>query len=89
MDKQIEILIEAMKAQVAKPTRAVVNPEAAFVAQRLRQSGEDELAKKYWSWTCSYWEKNPIFGEEVQVLQQQLRDIDKGVTMPAWGTYGT
>ena len=89
MEKQIDILIEAMKAQVAKPARAVVNHEAAFVAQTLRNAGEVELAKKYWSWHCSSWEKNPIFGEEVQELQRQLKAIDSGVTMPAWGTYGT
>ena len=33
-----QILIEAMKTQLEKPTRACVNSEACFVAQRLRDS---------------------------------------------------
>ena len=78
-----------MKAQVENPARAVVNSECGFVADRLRKLGENELAKKYWSWTCSRWEDNPIFGEEVQMLQKQLRNIDFNVDMPSWGTYGT
>lgn len=89
METKINILIEQMKAQVAMPTRAVVNSESAFVADRLNKLGEYELAKKYWSWVCSYWEKNPIFGEEVTALQHQLNAIDKQSTMPSWGTYGT
>ena len=86
---EVEVLIEVMKEQLAKPCKAVVNSEAAFVSDKLRKRGEADLAKKYWSWTCSSWEKNPMFGEEVQRLQEQLRDIDKSVSMPAWGTYGT
>lgn len=89
MESKINILIEAMKAQVANPTRAVVNSESAFVAQRVRNAGEAELSSKYWSWVCSRWETNPIFGEEVLELQRQLQAIDSKVTMPSWGTYGT
>lgn len=86
---KVNVLVEAMKAQVAKPTRAVVNSECAFVMNRLYDMKEPELAKEYWNWTCSSWETDPKFGPEVQELQAQLRAIDKTVSMPAWGTYGT
>ena len=89
METKINTLIEAMKAQIAKPTRAVVNSESAFVKDRLNKLGEYELASKYWNWVCSRWETNAIFGEEVLELQRQLQAIDSKVTMPAWGTYGT
>lgn len=82
-------LITAMKAQLAKPNRAVVNSETAFVKDRLYDMGEKDLAKEYWNWNCGRWEDNPKFGPEVQELQTQLRNIDKGITMPEWGTYGT
>lgn len=84
----MQVLIEAMKAQLAKPARAVVNSESAFVKDRISMAGEPELARQYWNWVCSG-RKTPIFGEEVFTLQQQLDAIDKGVTMPDWGTYGT
>jgi hypothetical protein len=86
---QIEILIEEMKIQLAKPARAVVNSECAFVVDRLNARGECGLAKEYWSWTCSSWEQNPKYGPEVQELQTQLRAIDKQYTMPEWGYKGT
>jgi hypothetical protein len=85
----LNILIEAMKAQIQKPTRAIVNSECAFVQERVYNAGEKELAKEYWSWTCSDWQSNPKFGDEVQALQTQLRAIDKQSTMPSWGIYGT
>ena len=89
MEKQIDILIEAMKAQLAKPARAVVNSESAFIKDRLNKLGEYELAKQYWKWVCSRWEDNPVFGEEVLEIQRQLKAIDNQSTMPSWGTYGT
>lgn len=77
-----------MKAQIAKPTRAVVNSESAFVKDRLNKLGEYELAKSYWNWVCMNRTK-PVFGDEVMALQDQLNVIDKQSTMPSWGTYGT
>lgn len=85
----MRILIEAMKAQIANPARAVVNSESAFVKDRLIKAGEPELAKQYWNWVCMSGRDTPVFGEEVLELQKQLNAIDKGVTMPSWGTYGT
>ena len=89
-----KIIAEAQRKQLEKPTRAVVNSEAAFVAQRLRNEGYLEIASKYWSWTCKSAshddEKGPLeFGQEVYDLQKLLKQIDAGCTMPAWGTYGT
>jgi hypothetical protein len=86
---QIAKLVEAMKAQIVKPTRAVVNSECAFVMERLYKMDEPSLAAQYWNWTCSDWKSNPKFGDEVQELQTQLRAIDAQSTMPSWGTYGT
>ena len=84
------IVAAAQRKQLANPARAVVNPEAAFVAQTLRNEGYYETAAAYWSWTCgsptSYGQK---FSQEVHELQEQLRAIDAGQTMPEWGTYGT
>lgn len=88
MESKINILIETMKAQLANPTRAVVNSESAFVKDRLNKLGEYELANSYWNWVCMNRSK-PIFGEEVMNLQDQLNAIDKLSTMPSWGTYGT
>jgi hypothetical protein len=86
---KIEILIEELTAQLAKPARAVVNSECAFVMDRLNTRGERDLAKEYWSWTCGSWEKDPRYGEQVQELQAALRAIDKSITMPEWGIRGT
>lgn len=85
----IQVLIEVMKEQIAKPTRAVVNSESAFVKDKLNQRGETDLAKQYWNWICCAGRDTPMFGDEVMELQKQLNAIDKKSTMPAWGTYGT
>ena len=85
----LAVLISAMKAQVAKPNRAIVNSECAFVKDRLYDANEPQLAKEYWNWTCGDWKNNPKYGPEVQELQTQLRAIDAQSTMPSWGTYGT
>lgn len=86
------ILAEAMKLQLAKPNRAVVNSESGFVKDRLVRQGHVELAREYWNWAVSHpeWRKaNPVFGLEVLKLQEKLDEIDNSCTMPAWGTYGT
>ena len=83
-----KVVIDAIKAQLEKPTRAVVNSESAFVAQRLRNDGYTGVAARYWSWSCGH-ENREEFGDEIYELQMQLNEIDRGVSMPAWGTYGT
>lgn len=83
-----KVVAEAIKAQIQKPTRAVVNSEAAFVAQRLRNDGYAGVAARYWSWSCGH-ENREEFGDEIYELQMQLNEIDCSVSMPAWGTYGT
>lgn len=83
-----QVIIEAMKAQLEKPTKACVNSEACFVAQRLRKSGYPVVASRYWSWVCDGMNVYE-FGEEVYNLQVELDKIDKEFVMPSWGTYGT
>ena len=82
------IILKAIAAQIEKPTRAVVNSEGSFVAQRLRVEGHAEIAKEYWSWICSG-AKTAYFGEDVMAAQDVLKQIDSGVTMPEWGYAGT
>lgn len=89
-----KIVFEFQAAQLAKPTRACVNSESAFVAEKIRDAGYPELAKSYWSWVCSSPELNPsnavkAFGVECYEQYVQLRAIDKGFTMPEWGYKGS
>lgn len=85
----ITVLLEVLQEQIAKPNRAVVNSESAFVKDKLNQRGEPELAKAYWNWVCSSGRDLPMFGPEALEFQRQLNAIDKQSTMPDWGTYGT
>jgi hypothetical protein len=88
MTDNTEMLARLIKWQIAEPARAVVNSEAIFVRSKLEGLGEKELAKKYWSWVCSG--ANPgYFSAEIDALQSELKKIDQGAQMPAWGTYGT
>lgn len=82
------IIAQAQRRQLKNPARAVVNSEAAFVAQHLRNEGYTDIAARYWSWSCGR-ENREEFGDEVYELQMKLNGIDMGVSMPAWGTYGT
>jgi hypothetical protein len=87
MMNEIDLIIEAQEAQLAKPTRACVNSESAFVAQRLRDAGHVDLAKRYWSFVCS--SNKDLFGEVVRANEEKLKEIDRGFVMPEWGTKGT
>ena len=89
-----DIVFAAQAQQLLKPARACVNSECAFVADKIRDAGHPELAKAYWSWVCSHPEGNPAkavekFGVECYEQYIQLREIDKGFTMPEWGYKGT
>lgn len=87
-DNMLEPIKAAIRAQLAKPTRAVVNSESAFVTNRLNREGYEEAARIYWSWVCGA--KNKITDPEIIELQQQLDAIDKKSSpMPAWGYSGT
>ncbi len=87
LEQQYAIVIAAQEAQLQKPTRACVNSEAAFVAQRIRDQGYHALSKQYWSFVCS----GSKFGFNEQIIENEkkLKAIDKQFTMPDWGTYGT
>jgi hypothetical protein len=87
-EQQCQLLAKTLKWQAAAPARATVNSEAAFVKYKLEVLGEVALAKQYWSWVCSG--ANPgYFPAEIDTLQSELKKIDQGAQMPAWGTYGT
>jgi hypothetical protein len=83
---EVELILEAQKAQLTKPTLACVNSESAFVAQRLRDAGHTDLASRYWSYVCGC---GKDFGDEVAENEKKLKEIDNGFVMPSWGTYGT
>ena len=88
MKNEIELIIEAQEAQLANPARACVNSESAFVKQRLAQAGHTDLAKRYWNIVvCS--SAKDFFGPIVKANEEKLTLIDRGFTMPEWGTKGT
>lgn len=89
IDQEIcTIIAQAQRAQLAKPAKACVNSEAAFVQERIQEMGYKDIASKYWSWHCKH-NYEVGYNEEVRMLEQQLHAIDKRFEMPAWGTYGT
>jgi hypothetical protein len=89
-NEMITFILEAQEAQLANPTRACVNSESAFVADRLRSMGHKELAKTYWSWVCSFRSTDSLkFGWKVYDNELKLKQIDAGFTMPEWGYKGT
>lgn len=87
--EDLSILAEVLQAQVDKPTRAVVNSESAFVYNKLRKLNHIKLADQYWGWVCSYPRTSLFFDDKIDKLQSDLDKIDKKITMPTWGTYGT
>jgi hypothetical protein len=87
-----QIIINCIKAQLAKPTRTCVNSESAFVRERIEMEADKILARKYWNWAisnASWRAANPVFGGLVVQLQLQLDAIDNAITLPDWATYGT
>jgi hypothetical protein len=78
MSEMHMVITDAIRAQLAKPARAVVNSESAFVAQRLRDAGEHDAARLYWNYVCSSKKTQP-FGQEVADLQAQLDALDSGL----------
>ncbi len=91
---ELELLIQTITNQIAKPAKAVVNSESAFVQQELAKHNAD-LAKQYWSWVCNEaWDPKRgavKFGQAVYDLQVKLDQISKRSQsrMPAWGISGT
>lgn len=83
----MQVVVEAMKKQIQKPAKAVVNSESAFVKYEIAKE-DSKLATFYWNWVCMG-KKKGVFSEEVEKLQEQLDAIDAGISMPSWGTYGT
>lgn len=88
----MEIIINAIKAQLANPRRAGINSEAAFVRERIEREAGEILARRYWNWAISaaQWRAaNPVFGELAVTLQIELDAIDDSTSLPSWATYGT
>lgn len=85
-----DIIKQAQAAQLANPRKAIVNSECAFVQDAIYDMGHKALAAEYWSWVCGPADRGCLkYGEEVLEQYRALRAIDKGYTMPEWGTYGT
>lgn len=87
----IEIIIEAQAAQLAKPNRAIVNSECAFAKDRIAfEFKRPDLAREYWNWVCSKASNGCLqYGQEVLDQYKALRAIDSQSTMPEWGYKGT
>ncbi len=84
-----ETLKTIMKSQIHKPAFAYVNSESAFVAEKLTNAGEFQLAKEYWNWHCGS-TKNPVWlDDEIRNLESQLESISRKQTIPSWGYSGT
>jgi hypothetical protein len=73
----IEILRSVLKEQIAKPCKAVINSEAAFVQEKLFKARQPALANAYWNWVCSNYSNNPGFDTNIVELQNQLNHIDQ------------
>lgn len=75
----IGILKSVLKEQIAKPCKAIVNSESAFVQDKLLKAGQPDLASAYWKWVCTGLNaaNNPGFDEEIVELQNQLNQIDR------------
>jgi hypothetical protein len=91
---ELELLIQTITNQIAKPARAVVNSESAFVQEALYKHNSD-LARRYWSWVCNEaWDPTRgavKFGQAVYDLQVKLDQVSKRSQsqMPDWGISGT
>jgi hypothetical protein len=87
------LLKQAMREQIANPTRAVVNGESAFVRERLEREGEFYLARQYWNWVCMgrVYDQDlmALFDAEIVELQSQLNAIDQAIQLPDWAHKGT
>ena len=75
----IEILRSVLKDQIAKPCKAIVNSESAFVQDKLLKAGQHALASAYWKWVCTGLNTvhNPGFDSDIIDLQNQLNQIDR------------
>lgn len=87
-----EVIIEALREQIANPVKATMNSQSAWVCDNIREVAGSELAREYWSWACqSGKNRKAIFGELALALQTELDAITQAnlIRMPSWGTYGT
>jgi hypothetical protein len=84
----VEQIVAVQKEQLAKPARACVNSESAFVSEKLRNRGFVEAASIYWNIVCGC-SGLVISDIEFLELEKKLKEIDRGFTMPAWGYSGT
>lgn len=87
-----EIVVEALREQIANPATATMNSQSAWVCDNIREVAGSELAREYWSWACMDAKtRKPIFGDIALALQADLDGITQAnlIRMPSWGTYGT
>jgi len=88
--EQTELIAKCQQKQIAKPARAIVNTESAFVKDMIAKT-DPLLATNYWNWVCF---QGPIrrpeeFGVDVLNNEILLQEIDANQRMPEWGYSGT
>lgn len=85
----LAIIESAIQVMIDKPTRSSVNSNTTHVVFNLRQSGHSAEYVAYRDWVSMRRHTVPTGWERIIALQAELEAIGRGVTLPAWSTYGT
>lgn len=85
----LAVIEAAIQAMITKPTRSSVNSDTTYVVFNLRQSGHSAEYVAYRDWVSMRRHTVPTGWERIIALQTELEAIGRGVTLPAWSTYGT
>jgi len=81
-----QAIATAMREEIANPkTCYMPNSPAAFVRQRLFERGHWQEAT--WFWNCVCLDKFGI--DDLDELNDELKQLDANEAMPEWGTKGT
>ena len=82
-ENQINLILEAQKAQIANPKRTPWSSESFHVFEALK-SKDSDTAYIYWDFFMKP-NLNVIDHSQVIANQKILNDIFKTYTMPDWG----
>lgn len=81
-----QAIATAMQEEIANPLKCYMpNSPAAFVRQRLFERGHWQEAT--WFWNCVCLDKFGI--DDLDELNDELKQLDANEAMPEWGTKGT
>lgn len=83
------IAAAAIEAMIEQPTRSSVNSNTTCVVFNLRKAGHSAEYVAYRDWVSMRRHTTPAGWERIIALQTELEVIGRGVTLPAWSTYGT